>query len=77
MARRVNVMIDDEAWGILEKLPRGERSRAVNRAILEWAHARKRRDAALRMDAIAEELPAVSTREIVRWLRADRERNTS
>lgn len=74
MSYRVNVMVDDAAWQVLEKLPRGERSRAVNAAVLEWARTRKRRDAASRMDALRSELPAISTDEVVRWVREDRER---
>ena len=74
MSRRVNVMLDDAAWTVLENLPRGERSRAVNSAILEWACNRKRRDAAARMDTMRCELPAISTDELVRWVRQDRER---
>ncbi len=35
MSHRVNVVIQDEAWDVLAKLPRGERSRAVSVAILE------------------------------------------
>ena len=74
MPHRVNVMVDDAAWRVLEKLPRGERSRAVNAAIVEWARHRKRRDAAARMDAMRTELPSVSTEELVGWVREDRER---
>ena len=74
MPHRVNVVVDDAAWTVLEKLPQGERSRAVNIAILEWVHTRKRRDAVTRMDPMHSELPAVSTDEVVRWVREDRKR---
>ena len=67
-------MVDDAAWQVLEKLPRGERSRAVNAAILDWARTRKRRDAVSRMDAMRSDLPVISTDEVVRWIREDRER---
>ena len=43
MRRRVNIMMDDDAWRIIEKLPRGARSRAVNTAIIEWSRAAERR----------------------------------
>lgn len=72
---RINIMVDEPAWRILEKLPRGERSKAINVAIVEWARMRKRRDAATHMDALSEELPAVTTQEVVRWIREDRERD--
>lgn len=75
MPRRINIMVEEPAWRILEKLPRGERSKAINVAIVEWARMRKRRDAAARMDALSEELPGVTTQEVVRWIRADRERD--
>ena len=37
MAKRVNFMLDDDTWRVIERLPRGTRSRAVNAAIREWA----------------------------------------
>ena len=67
-------MVDDTAWRILEKLPRGERSRAVDVAVLDGARTRKRRDAATRMDAMRAELPEFGTDELVRWVREGRER---
>ncbi len=70
-------MVDEDAWRILEKLPRGERSRAINVAILEWAKIRKRRDAVARMNELSESLPAVTMQEVVRWVRDDRERDTT
>lgn len=77
MSHRVKFVIQDEAWDVLAKLPRGERSQAVNIAILEWARLRKRRDAASRMDELRAMMPPVSTDEVVRWLRQDRERRLS
>ncbi len=74
MARRVNIMMDKEAWGVIERLPRGSRSRAVNAAIREWAGASKRREASARMDALRARLPTVETAWIVRWIREGRER---
>lgn len=74
MARRVNFMLDDDSWRVIEKLPRGTRSRAVNAAIQAWSRASARRDAAARMDALRARLPAVETDEIVRWIREGRER---
>ena len=74
MARRVNIMMDKEAWGVIERLPRGSRSRAVNAAILEWSGASKRREASARMDALRARLPTVETDWIVGWIREGRER---
>lgn len=74
MARRVNVMMDEESWRVIRKLPRGSRSRAVNAAIREWSNASRRRDAAARMDALRARMPMVETDRIVRWIREERER---
>jgi len=74
MARRVNIMMDEEAWRVIQRLPRGSRSRAVNAAIREWSGASKRREASARMDALRARLPVVETDRIVRWIREERER---
>ena len=73
MGRRVNIMMDDDAWRTLRKLPRGTRSRAVNAAIREWSGAARRQDASARMDTLRARLPKVETEQIVRWIREDRE----
>ena len=74
MGHRVNVVIDDDVWTILESVPKGERSRAVNAALLEWATRRRRRSAAAEMDRRRSTLPKVTSDEIVGWLREDRDR---
>jgi hypothetical protein len=66
-------MMDDDSWRIIERLPRGTRSRAVNTAIREWAGVSMRREASARMDVLRARMPAVGTCEIVRWIREDRE----
>ena len=77
MTRRVNIMMDDDAWRVIGRLPRGARSRAVNAAIREWAGAAARRDASARMDALRGRLPTVETDQIVRWIRDEREQRLS
>lgn len=77
MSRRVNIMMDDDAWRVIERLPRGARSRAVNTAIREWSGASARRDAAARMDSLRTGLPPVATEDVVRWVREERERRSS
>ena len=72
MPRRVNIMMDDDAWRVIERLPRGTRSRAVNAAILDWSRVSARRDATARMDALRARLPAVGTDEVFRWIREER-----
>ena len=76
MPRRVNIMMDDDAWRVIGKLPRGARSRTVNAAILAWSRAAARREAAARMDALRARLPAVGTAEIVGWIRKGREQRS-
>ena len=77
MPRRVNIMMDEEAWRVVEQLPRGARSRAVNAAIIEWSRASARREAAARMDALAARLPVVGTNELVRRIRERRKRGSA
>lgn len=74
MSKRVNVMIDEDAWGFLSKVPAGERSRAINEALRAWVARRRRRDAVREMDALRAQLPKASSDEVARWLREDRER---
>jgi hypothetical protein len=75
MSHRINVLVDDDTWKLLEKVPLGERSRTINLALREWAARRRRRDAAEDMDRLREEpgLSPVSTAEIARWIRQDRD----
>ena len=77
MSKRVNIMMDDDAWRVIGQLPRGARSRAVNTAIREWSGASARRDAAARMDSLRARLPRVATEDVVRWVREERERRPS
>jgi hypothetical protein len=74
MTHRVNVLLDDTVWRVLGKAPKGERSRIVNAALRQWFQKRRRADAARRMDELRVQLPAVTTRQIVEWVREDRER---
>ena len=74
MSKRINIMIDDDTWGVLGRIPAGERSRTINEAIRDWTVRRRRRDAVREMDALRTQLPKVSTDEVARWIRDDRER---
>lgn len=73
MSHRINVIIEDDTWRLLQKVPSGERSHTINEALRLWAKRRRRRDAINEMDALRAELPPVSTAEVVRWVREDRE----
>ncbi|MCZ0944551.1 MAG: hypothetical protein OXJ53_15980 [Gammaproteobacteria bacterium] len=77
MSRRVNIMMDEEAWRVIERVPRGARSRAVNAAIREWSGKSMRQSAAARMDSLRARLPSVPTEDVVRWIREERERRPS
>jgi len=74
MSKRINVMIDEDTWGFLGRIPVGERSRAINEALRAWAVRRRRSDAVREMDAQRARAPKISTNELTRWIREDRER---
>jgi hypothetical protein len=74
MSRRINVMIDDDTWGFLARVPAGDRSRTINEALRAWVLRQRRVDAVREMDALSARLPKVSTAEVVRWIRDDRDR---
>ena len=74
MSKRINVMIDDDTWGFLGRVPAGERSRAINEALRAWVTRRRRADAIREMDALRTQLPKVSSADAARWIREDRER---
>ena len=74
MSRRINVMIDEDTWKFLGRVPSGERSRTINDALRVWVGRRRRRDAMGEMDALRAQLPGTTSSEVVRWLREDRRR---
>ncbi|MBK6349768.1 MAG: hypothetical protein V9E93_03385 [Steroidobacteraceae bacterium] len=73
MGKRINIMIDEDTWRVLGKIPAGARSRAVNEALRTWVLRRRRHDAVNELDALRAQLPAASAVELARWIRADRE----
>jgi len=73
MGRRINIMIDEDTWRILGKVPAGARSRAVNEALRAWVVHRRRSDAVTELDVLRARLPAASAAEVVQWIREDRE----
>ena len=75
MSHRINVIVEDDTWIILQKVPQGERSRTINIALREWALRRRRTDAAAEMDRLRGDVETkpVSTTEITRWIREDRD----
>ncbi len=75
VSKRINIMIDEDTWEVLERIPAGERSRAINEALRDWTGRRRRRDAVRQMDALRRQLPKVSADEVARWIREDRGRD--
>lgn len=73
MSRRINIMIEEDTWGFLAKVPAGERSRAINEALRAWVTRKRRKDAVREMDALRSAVPKVSSEEVARWIREDRE----
>jgi hypothetical protein len=73
MSRRINVMIDDDTWGFLGRVPTGDRSRTINEALRAWVARRRRADAVREMDQLSTRLPSVSTEEVAHWIREDRD----
>lgn len=73
MSRLINVMIDDDAWRLLERVPSGERSRTVNEALRTWAKRRRRRHCffAAKMEALRTQFPKVDTADVMSWIRED------
>jgi Arc/MetJ family transcription regulator len=74
MSKRINIMIDDDTWRVLGRIPVGARSRAINEAIRAWVTRRRRNDAVRELDELRTRLPAASTAEIAQWIRAERGR---
>jgi hypothetical protein len=73
MSKRINVMIDEDTWGFLGRVPAGARSRTINEALRSWAARRRRKDAVREMEALSTQLPKISADEVARWIREDRE----
>lgn len=74
MSRRINIMIDDDTWGFLSRVPAGERSRTINDALRAWVVRRRRTDAVREMAALSAQLPRVSAAEVAGWIREERDR---
>jgi len=59
MSHRLNVMIDEQIWESLQKLPKGERSRYINQAVKERLTKEMRKKAATEIDRLRESLPKI------------------
>ena len=76
MSHRINIIVNDDIWGFLKQIPQGERSRTINQALREWVRRRRRIDVAAEMDRLRNDVEAepITSDEIVRWIREERER---
>ena len=75
MSRRINIMVDDDTWDFLGRVPAGERSRTINDALRAWVARRRRIDAVREMDALRARLPGATAEEVAHWVREDRDRD--
>ena len=74
MGHRINIVVQDDTWALLKRIPAGARSRTINAALREWAQKRRRLDAVAEMDRLRRDATkGVTTAEIVRWIREDRD----
>ncbi len=76
MAHRLNIMLDNEVWKSLQRLPKGARSRYISEAVAERLRREQRQKAADEMDALRSQLPALDDDiDVAEMLRKDRARN--
>jgi Arc/MetJ-type ribon-helix-helix transcriptional regulator len=75
MARKVNIVLDDDVKSDLDELvDAGLRSRVINDALRKELALIRRRRLSERLDAVRKKTKPISTEEIVRLVRHDRGR---
>lgn len=75
MPTKVNIVLDDDVKADLDRLVEsGMRSRVINAALRREILALQRQRASGRLDALRKTAPAVSTAELVKLVRRDRDR---
>ena len=72
MSHRVNIILSDSTWEVLQAVPKGERSAFVEQAINTTSALQGRRAAAAEMDRMRETLPPVDGCS-EDWIREDRD----
>jgi hypothetical protein len=73
LSKRVNVILDDDNWEFLGRLPTYTRNRAINEALRAWITGGLRTDAVRKMVTRRGKLPKISMEEVMRWVGEDRE----
>lgn len=72
MPHRTNLILSDDAWEMLQTVPKGRRSEAVSQAVVTNLSLRQRREAIARMDARrSRKKPLPGSSE--QWIREDRD----
>ena len=74
MSHRVNILLQDDTWEMLQSIPKGKRSTVVNALLRKWSLRQKRKDAFKEIELITKtmkQLPG-SAEE---WIRRDRDRH--
>lgn len=72
MPHRTNMVLSDDAWEMLQQIPKGRRSEVVSKAVVTDLTLRRRREAAVSMDKRrAGKQPMQGSSE--QWIREDRD----
>ncbi len=75
MPTKVNVVLDDDVKADLDRLVKsGMRSRVINTALRREMLMLRRQGASRRLDALRKNTKSVSTPELVKLIRQDRDR---
>ncbi|MGH8610502.1 MAG: hypothetical protein ACREYF_00250 [Gammaproteobacteria bacterium] len=72
MSHRINVLLDDEVWESLSQLPKGERSRVINKALQETLLRQGREKAFARIDELRKEMKPLGM-SAEEWIRRDQD----
>jgi len=64
MGKRINIMVDEDTWRILVRIPVGTRNRAINDALRAWVSRRRRSDAVHELDFLRAVVPALWLYEV-------------
>lgn len=66
---RVNMMIENDVLGLLQKIPAGQRSHVVNLALRDWFKTWRRQATARKIDGMRKQLPRLDNGKIIKTLK--------
>lgn len=69
MGSRINMMIENDVFGLLKKIPTGQRSHVVNLALRDWFKSLGRKNTAKKTDRLRARLPRFENGQIVKTLK--------